>query len=269
MIDKQLQAELRQKYNPEGSKLRELQLHLLEILKVVDGICRRNNIPYWLSSGTLLGAVRHGGFIPWDDDIDIEIYYKDRKRFIEACSRELPPNLCLQYHDTEHEYYLNILKVRDVNGDIGEQVHLGTKGYFDVPYKAKGYFVDILCEESIVPFFLKVSNGLYYRLLIKRFVKKCSPATCYRYFKMIRMFDSIFRMLSKCFADKNYLYHSYGSCFYSRRNIHYIEPLKEMRFENLTFLGPSNSDGYLRDMFGDYMKLPEVDMRVYHHAQMD
>ena len=62
------QESLRAKYNPEGSELRRLQMRMLDILIVVDEICRRHDIPYWIEGGTLLGAVRHGGFIPWDDD---------------------------------------------------------------------------------------------------------------------------------------------------------------------------------------------------------
>lgn len=65
--------ELRQRYNPDGSLLRRQQMRMLHILVEVDKICQRHNIRYWLSSGTLIGAVRHGGFIPWDDDLDIEM----------------------------------------------------------------------------------------------------------------------------------------------------------------------------------------------------
>ena len=75
------QAELRERFNPDGSSLRNHQLRMLEMLKYIDGVCKKHNISYWLSSGTLLGAVRHGGFIPWDDDLDIDA----SERLFEAC----------------------------------------------------------------------------------------------------------------------------------------------------------------------------------------
>ena len=92
MIDEKIQAQLREKYNPDGSAIRDAQLHMLNILKCVDGICRKHNIPYWLSSGTLLGAVRHQGFIPWDNDIDIEMPVEDYKRFLQTYSSNLGYN---------------------------------------------------------------------------------------------------------------------------------------------------------------------------------
>ena len=63
---------LRKKYNPDGSLLRNQQMELLEMLKILGDICDKNDIQWWLSSGTLLGAIRHQGFVPWDDDVDIE-----------------------------------------------------------------------------------------------------------------------------------------------------------------------------------------------------
>ena len=73
MITDTLQNELRERYNPDGSILRKQQLRMLEMLQYIDFVCKKHNIRYWLCSGTLLGAVRHGGFIPWDDDVDIEM----------------------------------------------------------------------------------------------------------------------------------------------------------------------------------------------------
>lgn len=76
-ISEELNDSLRAKYNPEGSELRKYQLRLLDTLVEFDRICREHGIKYWISCGTLLGARRHGGFIPWDDDIDVDITYSE------------------------------------------------------------------------------------------------------------------------------------------------------------------------------------------------
>ena len=67
---------------------RAVQLRQLEILRAIHRVCLKNGIDYWLDGGTLLGAVRHGGFIPWDDDIDIAIRLTDIPRFEEACRKD-------------------------------------------------------------------------------------------------------------------------------------------------------------------------------------
>ena len=77
MISQSVHNALRDKYSPYGSPLRRQQMRMLEILLEIDRICKRHGIQYWLSSGTLIGAARHGGFIPWDDDLDIEMMRED------------------------------------------------------------------------------------------------------------------------------------------------------------------------------------------------
>ena len=67
VISPELQFSLRQRFNPDGSPLRKHQILMLGMLKKIDAVCRENNIRYWLSSGTCIGALRHGGFIPWDE----------------------------------------------------------------------------------------------------------------------------------------------------------------------------------------------------------
>ena len=81
--------------------LRNCQLKQLEILKVIDSICKKHGLNYWLDGGTLLGAVRHGGFIPWDDDIDIAMDYQDMMRFAKVAPDDLPEVLFVQTPETD------------------------------------------------------------------------------------------------------------------------------------------------------------------------
>ncbi|WP_165393861.1 LicD family protein, partial [Candidatus Williamhamiltonella defendens] len=92
----------------EKSVLRQAQLLLLEGLKEIDRICNKHSINYWIDSGTLLGAKRHGGFIPWDDDIDICMTRKDYNRFIDICSEELNQKKYFLQTVKSDPYYINI-----------------------------------------------------------------------------------------------------------------------------------------------------------------
>ena len=84
------------KYNPENSTLRQAQLRMLDMLVEVDKICRKHNIPYWIDYGTLLGAVRHKGFIPWDDDIDICVMNEHYDKLRRLLMDELPEQFVCQ-----------------------------------------------------------------------------------------------------------------------------------------------------------------------------
>ena len=86
------QEALRKRYNPDGSKLRHDQLELLEMLQFLAEICKRHNIRWWLTAGTLLGAARHGGSIPWDDDIDLSITRDNFERLLSVIDQEMPEN---------------------------------------------------------------------------------------------------------------------------------------------------------------------------------
>ena len=92
MIDYTTQLKLRQQFNPDGSPLRQLQIRLLDLLRFFDDFCNEHGIKYWLSSGTCLGAIRHGGFIPWDDDVDVEMLDEDYQNYymnLEFIQREI------------------------------------------------------------------------------------------------------------------------------------------------------------------------------------
>ena len=147
------QEELRQKYNPDGSDLRKLQLYEVEMLKVFDKICTENGIKYWLSYGTLLGAVRHGGFIPWDDDLDVEMLREDYLK-LEKVFKETDKYV-LQTHKNDKFYELPWAKMRDKNSQVYHSL-----------YKYEGVFVDVFqleyTNERISKFARSVHHVLYY-----------------------------------------------------------------------------------------------------------
>ena len=105
--------ELKARYNPEGSLLRRQQNRMTEMLLCFDEICRKHDIPYWLCSGTLLGCVRHGGYIPWDDDLDVEILYKDYDRLMKVLREELPEQYGIQNDETDSGYFFCFAKIND------------------------------------------------------------------------------------------------------------------------------------------------------------
>lgn len=137
MIANHLQESLRQRYNPEGSLLRRQQMRMLELLMEIDRICKKHGIRYWLSSGTLIGAARHGGFIPWDDDLDIEMMRDDYNRLMEVLPEELPATMALQTHQTDPTYFFYYAKVRDRRSILAEGNN------YDRMWKEQGIYIDI------------------------------------------------------------------------------------------------------------------------------
>ena len=117
--------------------LREAQLKMLSILEAIDKVCKAHDIGYWIEGGTLLGAMRHGGFIPWDDDVDISMLRCDYERFIEVAAKELPRHLFLQTRKSDPSFHHRECKVRDLNSFIADGGDDTGADY------QKGLFVDI------------------------------------------------------------------------------------------------------------------------------
>ena len=120
----------------EGYK-KELQLKMLDMIKVIDDICQKHNIEYYLAYGSALGAVRHKGFIPWDDDFDIAMTDENYFKFLNVCEKELDSNkYYLQTPEKEEEYYLSFTKIRDITTTLIEE----RNSDIDITY---GVFIDI------------------------------------------------------------------------------------------------------------------------------
>ena len=204
--------ELRQRYNPEGSLLRRHQLRMLEILKEIDRICQKHRIDYWLSSGTLLGAVRHGGFIPWDDDLDIEMERKDYLRLLQLLPEELNDAYLLQTHGTDPGFISTYAKIRDKYSAITEHEE-------DINYRYKGIFIDIFQMEVTSYPLVRFAAALHRRLVYK-YNRVPYAGNGFRKFQMQINYTLLTRLLYPCLRtaarigrNKEVMHHTYGTCF--------------------------------------------------------
>lgn len=240
-------------YNPEGSTLRMIQLRMLDILKCVDAICRKYDIKYWLSSGTLLGAVRHGGFIPWDDDLDIEMLRGDYLKLLRILPSELPQQYVLQSYKNDFNYIYLFCKVRDLNSEIVERCGVN-RGL-----KYNGVFIDLFPLEPSFDILAKFSAVLFDRCCfnLASTNKKVLNKLCkLNLFILLNSVFPFFRVISR-FSNSEKIGHTFGVNFLKKRSLDDIFPLKQIMFEGHLFYAPCNYDSYLKKLYGDYMKIPD------------
>jgi LPS biosynthesis protein len=250
--------------NKEGTVLRKAQIREFEILIEVDKICRKHNIQYWIDFGTLLGAIRHGGFIPWDDDLDISMLSVDYKKFLKVAPSELPDWLFLQNGKTDPSYKRKICKIRDLHSFFVER-----HDDFCAPYK-KGIFIDIF-EVIDYP---NVSVGTV-RFLSKWAKKTEQLYDVPQYLTAKNIIAGIFFPVVKfmivavwaCLSVRKsnnigyQLIHNPYNSFVSKDEVF---PLGEITFEGKNFKCPHNPDACLKAYYKDYMKLPKIEDRWIH-----
>ncbi|MCQ2156185.1 MAG: LicD family protein [Bacteroidales bacterium] len=258
MLTQEQHLALREKYNPDGSPRRELQMRLLDTLLWFDGFCKEHGIKYWLSSGTCLGAVRHHGFIPWDDDVDVDMMQEDFEKLV-ACFKE-NEDYALQTPENDFFYLQGFAKFRDKHSLVAEH------GEEDERYKYRGLYIDIFTMgHNRLPYFIyqrvKQHTCWITALSIKRKFTSFDRAL-YSLLKKIH-----FKFINLCWKKDNEkkgdtLRYSAGNCFYKFvfKAVNVAETV-DMDFEGHQLPVPKGWDGYLSDMFGDYMKVPDESER--------
>lgn len=255
---------LRERYNPDGSKLRQMQLRLLDMLLYLDKVCKEQGINWRLDYGNVLGAVRHEGFIPWDDDADILVEKKDFKRLCSYLIKHPHPQYVLQCNKTDKGYYshgwvtLRDKKSRYIQDSIIHNVR-----------NFRGAQIDIFRYEShINP---KLSS-LFWRIEkfnATHFIGRNPYAAQLVYDILEHIVEPLFKVCGYFFSSGKVIAHSYG--FFDNRqipkNIH--APYKTIIFEGHLFPVPNDPKSYLELLYGDYMTLPPEDRRVGHEAEYE
>ena len=259
---------LRQRFNPDGSLLRRQQMRMLEILLEVDKICKKHNIRYWLSSGTLIGAMRHDGFIPWDDDLDIEMMRSDYLRLMKVLPAELPEWLALQNDETDPNYFYFYAKVRDRRSRMLEQ-----NGY-DRLWKEQGIYIDIFPMERHPIWMHKLTEktvGHMYKIWRTSTDDEKAIKSVRRIFNFNNrfFFPCLRAILSQFTFGSKVITSGMGIPFHNPRYVEEIFPLATHVFEGCQLPVPHNTDAHLRHIFGDYMQLPDLDKLTPHVGKLE
>jgi len=258
--------ELRSRFNPDGSLLRRQQLRMLDILIEVDKVCQRHHIPYWLSSGTLIGAMRHDGFIPWDDDLDIEMLRSDYLKLMTILPQELPDWLALQNSDTDPNYFFFYAKIRDRHSRLYEQ------NDYDRIWREKGIYIDILPVEQHPIWMQKLAEKTVGHMY-KVWRTSTDDMKAIKKVRQIYQFNDrivypFFRFLCKLLPGK-VITSCMGIPFHNPRYADEIFPLTTHVFEGHQFPVPANSDAHLRHLYGDYMQLPDLSKLKLHVSKLE
>lgn len=260
-------------------ELKQTQRICLEMLIEIDRICRKYDIFYSLDGGSLLGAIRHKGFIPWDDDVDIIMHRADYYRFREACKIELDyERFFLQDETTDPAYRFGYAKMRRNNTvQLREgHEHLKDKGgvildIFYVDNVPDGYVA-----RRIHHFLCFCLRKIQYSVIGSKAAKNPPLRLWYKTLSLIpRMFTfKCLAAIAKVCNRKetelviHYTYPAYNSCKYGFVAECFKETM-DMDFEGYRLKGSKLYDTYLTQLFGDYMELPPEEKRVSHVPYVD
>jgi lipopolysaccharide cholinephosphotransferase len=259
----------------DDGRLRQAQLKMLAMLEVVDTICLKYNLDYWLDAGTLLGSIRHQGFIPWDDDMDISMPRASYEQFLRVAPEELPKHMWLQTIHTDPGYFnmATPLKIRDKKSRYIEKHEQG-----DEPY-IQGIFIDVFVYDSM-PENPKLRS--WYKFIAKKISRFLS--TKYGVVNIghyAKIYKTLGKLLPKSMLESSlqniinktntsgssYLgrgYNCVGKNFLKYEDIY---PLQRAQFETGSFNVPNNVQEVLTQQFGDYLTLPPVEQRIMRHCK--
>ena len=257
--------------------LNELQQKLLNMLSWFHDFCEKNNLKYYILYGTLLGAIRHKGFIPWDDDIDVGMPRDDYEKFLKITfNRTFQNYLVESYHNKNKDFYYTFAKIYDTNTTLIEYAKKNiTRGVYIDVFPLDGLSSELKTAKRHLKRLVLRKNFFYTRVtgLNKKraFYKNAAivisniiPNRCFNNLKLIKKID----LMSQRYQFET---SSFVGSLHSGEGMKEILPkdyfgiAKEYSFEGLKVFGPEKYDEYLKHFYNNYMQLPPKEKRVSNH----
>ena len=251
--------------------IQTVQSILLDISKEFLRICTKYNIPYYMQGGTMLGAVRHKGFIPWDDDVDFGVSRDNFMLLKQILPKELSKNYrMLKLSDSPSMIY-DTIKIEDTRTALIEQYKEGYPFNLGInidifPLDKTNNKLGILSKNMIIQYLCKIQGYRFLSISSRPWGKRLLAI----FIKIILCWtkrDTIFRIIDKFLIEKkgDYIINHYGTW----QNIEMV-PAPVMgtptlySFCDIKLLGPEDYDNYLKTIYGNYMELPPEEDRHYH-----
>ncbi|MDO4619781.1 MAG: LicD family protein [Lachnospiraceae bacterium] len=263
-------------YNGENSgDLRKLQLAELDMMKMFSEICDRNGLRYYMVGGTMLGAVRHKGFVPWDDDMDVGMPRPDYERFIEIARENLPEGYAFLNYKLDpsyHRYFSRIINKNVAVHNASNTKVIVENAWLDIfpfdgmpsrKWQQKIHFWHVTflrflyhasCFDELVN--LNRPGRPRYLQAVIRFLSITHFGSGFDTIKLMRKVEK--ELLRYSYDDCRYMVSMFGS--YMEKEIVNKKLLGKGRpyqFEDTTFNGPVKGDAFLRHFYGDYMQPPK------------
>lgn len=255
--------------------LRKLQLIELEILKEVDRICKKHHINYYMAEGSLLGTMRHNGFIPWDDDLDIMMLRKDYEKFLQVAPNEINKRYEVQHSTTIKNYWSPFIKIRDLKDCEYKQAHIAHLTTHNGPLLDIFPVDNVPKEDSLGQYLQSFKIRLYRGMLGLKLYRKPKNVKSFIVYLMSKFYSikKLHKKLDKTFKkynndDNKYVvnlasYYNYKKQTFPKK--YYGKP-RYVKFEDMLVPVPKEAEKILAKVYGNYMELPPVEKRkIKHH----
>lgn len=265
--------------NDNELDLNEIHKCILEILKKFIEICDVINVNYYVAYGSLIGAVRHGGFIPWDDDFDVAMLRSEYEKFKEYCNEheeDIYPFRFFDYHNTDN-YPYGIARFCDLRYrmECNDNIPTAGQGAFidlypiDGAGKTQKDINKLSFKKYIYTLFYNraMSNSIFPKSKKKWLVFLSAPAYFYSHLKGKNYFLNKMESLKNLYAFEDS--DNVACVVWGDSKIYYDKKIFDeyiyMDFEGIKVKVPKKYDAWLKTSYGNYMELPPIDMQKPHH----